>query len=179
MIKEGMPAPEFELRDVYGKTVSLENYRGRKVVLVFIMHLGSLFCRAHLALLRRQYDRVQRMGGEVIIISFEEEEGLKRLISAHKLPFVFLRDPGKNIYRAYGMVYREKGAMMTPRGAIRYLRLRLSGYPGFKKGKDLRQLGGNVVIDQFGVISFIHRSRFPDDRPDIETIMNALQDTGV
>jgi len=34
-LKAGTPAPGFRLRDLSGRTVSLEDYRGRKVVLVF------------------------------------------------------------------------------------------------------------------------------------------------
>lgn len=177
LIREGMPAPGFELQDLFGKTVSLENFRGRKVVLVFIMHLGSLFCRVHLAELRRHYDRIQRLGGEIIVVSFEEGEELRRLVSAHKLPFVFVTDPQKDVYRAYGMIFREKGAAITPKTLVKYVRLRLSGYPAFKKGKDSRQLGGDAVIDQHGIVRFIYRSRFPDDRPGVDKIINALQET--
>ena len=36
----GMPAPDFQLQDVYGKSVSLRQYAGRPIVLVFIRHLG-------------------------------------------------------------------------------------------------------------------------------------------
>ena len=36
----GMPAPDFQLEDVYGKSVSLGQYAGRPLVLVFIRHLG-------------------------------------------------------------------------------------------------------------------------------------------
>ncbi|MBS4031803.1 MAG: redoxin domain-containing protein [Clostridiales bacterium] len=39
-VEVGQKAPDFTLSDMYGKKVSLEDYRGRIVVLVFIRHLG-------------------------------------------------------------------------------------------------------------------------------------------
>ena len=40
-VQVGTPAPDFTLPDVYGKKdVSLSDFRGRPVVLVFMRHLG-------------------------------------------------------------------------------------------------------------------------------------------
>jgi len=39
-MKSGDPAPDFALENVDGGTVSLREYRGRNVLLVFLRHLG-------------------------------------------------------------------------------------------------------------------------------------------
>lgn len=39
-LESGMAAPLFSLPNAYGRTVSLEKYHGRLIVLVFIRHLG-------------------------------------------------------------------------------------------------------------------------------------------
>lgn len=173
-VAAGERAPEFLLDDVHGKQVRLSQFRGQPLILVFIGHLGSLLCRAHLAQLRQQYGKIQHKGGEVLVISFEDAEGLQRLINNHKLPFVVLLDPNKNIYCQYGMFYREKGPVMTWRTVLAYLRLRFKGYPRQQRGADIRQMGGDVVIDREGIVRFIHRSCFPEDRPEVAEMLSLL-----
>ena len=171
-LKPGMPAPAFKLDDVYGKTVSLPG--GRSLLLVFIRHLGSLHCRAHLSQIRQQYGRIQHAGGEVIVISFAAPEALQRLIQAHKLPFTMLTDPERKVYRQYGMLYRDTGPVQTWKTLSTYVKLRLAGYPKPLRGGDPRQMGGNVVIDPSGIIRFLHRSQFPEDRPTAADVVQTL-----
>jgi peroxiredoxin len=174
----GMTAPGFSLPDLYGRTVSLQQYCDRPVVLSFMRHLGCLLSRAHLAQLRQQYGRIQHLGGEVIVVSFEEKEGLQRLVSGHKLPFVILLDPQKEVYNKYGMIYKDQGRVGNLGTAIAYMRMRLSGYPRQQAGTDTRQMGGDVVIDRQGVIRFIYRSQYPHDLPDAAAVLKVMTDLG-
>jgi len=40
MVAEGDKAPDFSLQTVDGETVSLSEYRGRNVLLIYLRHLG-------------------------------------------------------------------------------------------------------------------------------------------
>jgi peroxiredoxin len=171
LLQAGDLAPEFTLADVYGKTVRLEQYRGRPVILFFMRHLGCLISRAHLTLIRQQYGKIQHRNGEVLVVSFEEEEGIRRMIAAQKLPFVFLPDPDRETYKQYGMLYRQEGPVQTWKTLLQHIRLRLAGYPRQKRGSDIRQMGGIVIIDSGGTIRYIHRSLYPEDLPGIDQIM--------
>lgn len=112
----------------------------------------------------------------MVVVSFESKEGLKRLAASHKLPFVFLLDPNKEVYRLFGMVYKEKGSIITWRTALAYIKLRLAGYPGQPRGKDVRQMGGDVIIDNRGVVRFIHRSHYPEELPKIPLLLKMLEE---
>jgi peroxiredoxin len=174
----GMTAPGFSLPDLYGRTVTPEQYRDRPLIISFIRHLGCLLSRAHLTQLRQQYGRIQHLGGEVIVVSFEEKEGLKRLVSGHKFPFVFLLDPKKEVYNQYGMICKDQGRVGNLGTTAAYLRLRLSGYPRQQAGSDTRQMGGDVIIDRQGVIRFIYRSQYPHDLPDAAALLKVMTDLG-
>jgi peroxiredoxin len=39
-IREGQPAPDFQLRDLEGNPHSLPDYRGRPLLLIFLRHTG-------------------------------------------------------------------------------------------------------------------------------------------
>ncbi len=174
ILQPGMRAPDFLLNDIYDRPVSLEQYSGRPLIIVFMRHLGCLLTRLHLAQLRQQYGKIQYLGGEVLIISFENREAMRRLVDGHKFPFVVLLDPAKEVYRQYGMVYRKQGRTGNLSTAFAYLRLRLSGYPKQVAGSDTRQMGGDVIIDRQGEISFIHRSEYPHDLPAVESILKVI-----
>jgi len=177
-IQVGMAAPVFSLSDIYGKMVSLDQYRGRPLILVFIRHLGCLLSRTHLSQLRAHYGKIQHLGGEVIVVSFEDKERLKGMIERHKLPFVVLLDPGKKTYNEYGMVYRESGSTGNLKTALSYLRLRLSGYPKQQQGHDTRQMGGDAVIDREGVVRFIYCSQYPHDLPLVDDLLQVMSELG-
>lgn len=170
-VKPGEQAPAFTLTDVYGKTVSLHQFLGRPVLIVFARHLGCLLGRAYLSRLRKQYGRIQHAGGEVVVISFETPDGVKKMIASHKFPFIFLHDPQKNVYNLYEMLDKRDGAVSTWRTALAYIRLRIDGFPPVARGTDTSQMGGIVMVDKQGIIRLIYRSAFPEDWPDAEELV--------
>ncbi|EEG76690.1 AhpC/TSA family protein [Dethiobacter alkaliphilus] len=131
--------------------------------------------RAHLAQLRQQYGEIQHAGGEVVVVSFDDAGGVKKLIESHKLPFVFLLDPQREVYQLYGMMYKETGSIVTWKTVLAYLKLRFAGYPKSPPGKDVRQMGGDVVVDRDGIIRFLHRSQHPEDWPDVAELLTYLK----
>lgn len=63
-----------------------------------------------------------------------------------------------------------------PRVIGRYLRLIASGLRPHRpvKGEDVMQLGGDCVISADRRLTFIHRSRDPEDRPKVEALLAIL-----
>lgn len=112
-----------------------------------------------------------------MVISFENSDGLKRMIDAHKYPFVFLLDREREVYRQYGMIYKEKSKFRW-RTMAAYLKLRLAGYPKLRAGLHKGQMGGDVVIDNRGIIRYISLSRYPEDRPEADELLKQLLQYG-
>ena len=64
----GQPAPGFRLPSAQGPEVALEDYRGRRNVIVwFTKGMACVFCRQHMSQLARAYGEIQRRNGEVQI----------------------------------------------------------------------------------------------------------------
>lgn len=88
-----------------------------------------------------------------------------------------LLDSERELYAKYGMPRAGWWALSNPIVVWKYILLILRGFNPGKIGKDIKQLGGNVLIDPTGIIRMNHVSGDPHDRPAIEEIF-AIADAG-
>ena len=100
-------APDFTLTDANGRTVSLSDFRGRKVVLYFYPKDNTPGCTRQACAFAGLYGEFQRRGVEVIGVSKDSTASHVRFAQKHGLPFVLLSDPDLVAIKAYG-VWQEK-----------------------------------------------------------------------
>ena len=100
-------APDFTLTDANGRTVSLSDFRGKRVVLYFYPKDNTPGCTRQACAFAGLYGEFQRRGVEVIGISKDSTASHVRFAQKHGLPFVLLSDPDLLAIRAYG-VWQEK-----------------------------------------------------------------------
>lgn len=124
--------------------------------------------------MRRRYTEIQSSGGEVVIVSFESTERLAQLARQMQLPFTLLSDPPRDTYAAYGLIRGSWRQIFGARTIWSYLQLLLRGRKYHFLGSDLRQLGGDFVIDSEGIVRFEHRGAQPSDRPSVEQLLGEL-----
>lgn len=127
--------------------------------------------------MRRHYGAIQSSGGEVVIISFESRARLVQLARQLRLPFPLLSDPERDVYQAYGLVKGSWIQVFGPKTAWAYLKLLLRGRRYHFQRSDLRQLGGDFVIDPAGVVRYEYRSTQPEDRPNMEDLLRVLNES--
>ena len=98
----GDKAPDFKIKDQNGKTVSLKDYKGKKVVLYFYPKDDTPGCTAESCNLRDNYKALQKKGYEVLGISSDSEKSHLKFIDKYKLPFTLLADTEKEVHNQYG-----------------------------------------------------------------------------
>jgi thioredoxin-dependent peroxiredoxin len=104
LVEVGNPAPNFRLRRSEGKYVSLEDFRGKKnVVVYFYPRDFTRGCTAEACGFRDAYEEFRNLGAEVIGISSNNEESHTRFAREHKLPFILLSDTDGSVRKAYGV----------------------------------------------------------------------------
>jgi peroxiredoxin Q/BCP len=103
----GDKAPDFTAKDQNGKSVSLKDFLGKKVVLYFYPKDFTPGCTTEACNLRDNYEDLKDAGMEVIGVSPDDEESHKKFEEKHELPFILLADPDKKIIEKYG-VWGEK-----------------------------------------------------------------------
>ncbi|MBD2498237.1 peroxiredoxin [Nostoc sp. FACHB-280] len=102
-VKVGDIAPDFTLPAQNGTTVSLNDYRGQKaVVLYFYPKDDTPGCTAESCAFRDQYEVFKDAGAEVIGVSGDSSESHQRFAAKYNLPFILLSDKGDQVRKQYG-----------------------------------------------------------------------------
>jgi len=107
MLREGEPAPDFELTNDEGETVTLSALRGKPVVLYFYPKDDTPGCTTEACEFRDAYDRFREQGVEILGVSPDTEASHQKFKSKYELPFTLLADPDHQTAEAYG-VWKEK-----------------------------------------------------------------------
>src|SRR3989442_14458380 len=101
-LKPGTVAPDFTMPDINGRSISLEQYRGRRVVLVFSdPHCGP--CSQLAPYLARMYRRRGATGTEIIRVSRGEIEENRRKAEADGFEFPVVVQDRWKLSRKYGI----------------------------------------------------------------------------
>ncbi len=126
--------------------------------------------------MRGVYERFRERGAEVVVIAFEPVERLTIYRQQQGWPFPITTDPDRAIYRRFGLESGSWTQIIRPSVAWSYLRLLVSGRRLRRPspGVDLQQLGGDFVIDPDQTVRYARRSMAPDDRPDPQELLEAL-----
>lgn len=148
MIEAGQPAPDFTLRDQDGEEVSLSDFRGGKVLLVFYPMDFSSVCSDQLSIYQEVKPEIEAKGVTMLGISidhcfahkaFQEKLGVD-------IPLLSDFEPKGEVARAYGAYIEDRGH------ANRSL----------------------VLIDEEGGVEWVHESPTPLEIPGANVIFDAL-----
>jgi peroxiredoxin Q/BCP len=109
-LKEGSKAPDFTGVDQNGQTISLHDFKGKKIVLYFYPKDDTPGCTAQACNLRDNYTDLLKQGFQVIGVSADSAKSHKKFEEKYSLPFPLVADEDKTIVNAYG-VWGEKQFM--------------------------------------------------------------------
>lgn len=101
-LQPGDPAPDFNLTDDQGKTVSLSDFRGQRVVLYAYPKAMTPGCTTQACDFRDSLDALAAAGVVVLGISPDSPAALAKFRERDHLTFPLLSDPDKKVLSAYG-----------------------------------------------------------------------------
>jgi thioredoxin-dependent peroxiredoxin len=102
-LTEGTKAPAFKGKDQNGKSVSLADYKGKKVVLYFYPEDDTPTCTVQACNLRDHFTLLKKHGFVVLGISPDEEKKHKKFEVKYDLPFTLIADTSHTIIDKYGV----------------------------------------------------------------------------
>ena len=107
MVAVGDKAPDFKLRADDGRTLSLKDFRGKKVVLYFYPKDDTPGCTAEACSFRDNLARVTTKGAVVLGVSRDDHASHEKFRDKYHLNFPLLSDDEGSVTQAYG-VWRKR-----------------------------------------------------------------------
>ena len=107
MLEVNTMAPDFALPDKDGNSVSLADFRGKKIILYFYPKDNTPGCTRQACAFAKAYDEFKKDNIVVIGISKDSVASHQKFAEKYSLPFVILSDPELLAIKAYD-VWQEK-----------------------------------------------------------------------
>jgi hypothetical protein len=122
-------------------------------------------------------ERFRQAGCAILIVTQAKPEVLRRFLDRHPQPFPVVGDPERAAYRAFGLERTGWLTFFKPRVLWGYIRLMLRGEKVRKPydGEDVRQLGGDFLLNAAGRTVWSYTSADPTERPGVEELLRALE----
>ncbi|MCB0427137.1 MAG: thioredoxin-dependent thiol peroxidase [Flavobacteriaceae bacterium] len=102
-LKVGDKAPEFSVLDETGKTRTLKDYLGKKLVLFFYPKASTPTCTVEACNLSDNYSLLKEKGFEVLGVSADTQKRQQNFKAKYKFPYPLLADTEKKVINAYGV----------------------------------------------------------------------------
>ena len=112
-------APPFSSKDQNGKKISLENLKGKKIILYFYPKDNTPGCTAEACSLRDGYDDLLSKGFVVVGVSPDSEKSHQNFSKKHDLPFHLVADTEQKMLKDYGAWGEKKMYGKTYEGVLR------------------------------------------------------------
>lgn len=125
-------------------------------------------------------DHRAELEARIVVVSFAAPESLARYRDRFDLgDAVLLSDTERTAYAAFGFERASRARVwLDPRVWWRYAQLLRRGRRLERLEDDALQLGGDVLTDRTGRVTWIHRSTGPEDRPSIAEVLAARHRAG-
>ncbi|NJB35515.1 thioredoxin-dependent thiol peroxidase [Croceivirga sp. JEA036] len=103
MLQAGDKVPEFSAKDQDGNTISLSDYKGKKLVVFFYPKASTPGCTAEACNLRDNYQELQAQGYDLLGVSADSEKRQANFKNKYEFPFPLLADEDKTVINAFGV----------------------------------------------------------------------------
>jgi len=148
----GQQAPEFKLYDTEKKEVSLSDFKGKPVALLFFPFAFTNVCTAELCSVRDDISLYNDLDAVMLGISVDSLHTLKKYKEDQNLNFTLLSDFNKNVSADYDCLYEVFGQNM--------------------KGVSKRAI---FVIDKDGIIRYTEVHENAGEFPDLDAMKAVLK----
>lgn len=119
MLETGTKAPAFSLPDQNGTVHTLEEYRGKKVILYFYPKDNTAGCTKQACGFAEHYPQFTEKGAVILGVSKDSVKSHKNFETKYELPFTLLSDPELSAIQAYDVWKEKKNYGKVSMGVVR------------------------------------------------------------
>lgn len=169
VLEVGTLAPNFRLASAQGPETTLEDYRGKRNVVLWLSRgLFCPFCRRYMTQLRLGYHQIQERDAEILQITWSTLEEARLYFQQYQLSFPYLCDPERAMYPLYGISMISLGGMAMAKNMAAGMTAVLSDrlFRGEKTASPvapmMRYGAGEIdqqavfIVDKSGIIRYVH-----------------------
>ncbi len=174
-LEKDLRAPVFKLKDIFGRTIDLNEYKDKKVFIGFFRHAGCPFCNLRVHALTKVHEELKIKGLEMIFF-FESKENvlLRSIFHKEVSPIPLISDPEKKWYDAYGLEssgYKSAVSHITSfvQTAFKASSLAVPIHM-MADGESIKTMPAEFLLDKGLVVKQVHYSERLNDRMNIDTI---------
>jgi peroxiredoxin len=171
----GLKAPAFAAQTLRGGRLTLDDLRGGPVLLKFYRFATCPVCNLHLRGFIKRHHELARTGLRTVVLFHSPRARLEKAIET-ALPFDVIPDPGKEIFRAYGVTGSLRG-MFHPRVMADYARALVAGFSAGMLSHDggIQGHPADFLIDAGGTVRLAHYGSHYADSLDTDAVLKALR----
>jgi peroxiredoxin len=177
----GDPAVPFSTVDVDGHPVSLEQFRGKPVLLMFFRYASCPMCNLRLHDFAQEYPRLHANGLAAVAFFHSSARAIKRNAGRRDYFFPLVPDPKQEIYRDFGVKTSWAGllkSMVLPSFYSDWIRSMRHGFWG---GADLQmaKMPADFLVGPDGRLLLVHYGNSIGDHLSVAEIERALAELPV
>jgi|TARA_Y100000588_G_scaffold303996_1_gene326666 hypothetical protein len=125
--------------------------------------------------LQQQLDLLNKLEVRVLAVTFESIEAARIYAEEMDIPWPVVVDKERSLYREYGCQRSSWRHLLGWSTMKTYFREALAGRWPRWPVSDTVQQGGDILIDPFGLVRFVHVGKGPGDRPDVADIIKVCR----
>lgn len=99
----GDAAPHFSAKDQNGEMISLDDFKGQKLILFFYPKDNTPTCTVEACNLRDNFEDLRKEGYAILGVSPDSEKRHQNFISKFELPYSLLADTDQEVMKSYGV----------------------------------------------------------------------------
>src|SRR5262245_15311645 len=99
----GDKAPSFSAETIEGKTISLKEFTGKPLLLMFYRYASCPMCNLRIRDFAQHYPRLHERGLEVAAFFHSPARNILANAGKQHFPFYLVADPRFSVYRSYGV----------------------------------------------------------------------------
>ncbi len=177
-VENNQKAPVFTINDVYGNSISLEQFKGKKIHLIFYRFAGCPFCNLRFHQINQMAELYKNNNTILISVYESSAENIKAFLADEKFYSIIIPNPDSSLYKKYELE-RSKW------GLFKFL-LFGGGLAKAKEGMKLYKnkvamdghtdrLEAEFLIDETGKVINAHYNKVQGDSLPLDTIKAFLQ----
>jgi peroxiredoxin len=173
-LTEGQKAIDFKTNDIFGNEITLENLRGKKILLSFYRYASCPLCNLRVSELVEQDAFFKEKDLSLLAIFQSPKDRILEYVGKQNTPFPIIADPEQRLYKLYGVEVSGLGLIRALFKPGKFKEALSKGFhTGTMEGPKSR-IPADFIIDEDGIILKAYYGKDIGDHMPIEMIREVI-----